>query len=304
MSSLLIAAPEPLCGKTTIAVALGQRFRDAGRSVALVRLAGDGHAEADAGLYEALPSNDRGRAGPLDPRDATTDADVTLIEAPAGDAHALAGSLAARALVVAAYADPLPADLPSFCGDLGDSCAGIVINRVPRRRLEATRAAAQSAIGGTARLVALIPEDRTLAAPSLGAIAEALEASASGGTNGAREDVIDRPVISSISADPAQGYFARHAPNAVIVRSDKPDQQLGALNAGVTCLIVTGGFPLVSYVIQRAEEESIPILATSCDTVAAVQRLEALYAVTPFSGRAKVERAAQLAGEIDISSLG
>ena len=298
MSSFLIVAPEPLSGKTAVAVALGQRFKDAGRTVALARLAGDGHADADAGLYAGLAFNDRRRPGPVEPQDAGTDADVTLIEAPAGDARGLAESLPARALVVAAYAHPLPADLPSFCGALADSCAGIVITRVPRRRLEATRAAAQD-LG--ARLVALIPEDRTLAAPSLGAIAEALEAEATF-PDSTREDVIDHPIISSISTDPAQGYFARHAPNAVIVRGDKPDQQLGALNAGVPCLIVTGGLPVVSYVKDRAEEE-IPILGTPYDTVAAVQRLEALYAATPFSGRAKVERAAQLARELDISSL-
>ena len=299
MSSFLIVAPEPLSGKTTVAVALGQRFKDAGRTVALARLAGDGHADPDAGLYAGLAFNDRRRPGPVEPQDAGTDADVTLIEAPAGDARGLAESLSARALVVAAYAHPLPADLPSFCGALADSCAGIVITRVPRRRLEATRAAAQD-LG--ARLVALIPEDRTLAAPSLGAIAEALQAEATF-PDSTREDVIDRPIISSISTDPAQGYFARHAPNAVIVRGDKPDQQLGALNAGVPCLIVTGGLPVVSYVKDRADEEEIPILGTPYDTVAAVQRLEALYAATPFSGRAKVERAAQLAGELDISSL-
>ena len=299
MSSFLIVAPEPLSGKTAVAVALGQRFKDAGRTVALARLGGDGHADPDAGLYAGLAFNDRRRPGPVEPQDAGTDADVTLIEAPAGDARGLAESLPARALVVAAYAHPLPADLPSFCGALADSCAGIVITRVPRRRLEATRAAAQDL---DARLVALIPEDRTLAAPSLSAIAEALAAEAAF-PDSTREDVIDRPIISSISTDPAQGYFARHAPNAVIVRGDKPDQQLGALNAGVPCLIVTGGLPVVSYVKDRAEEEEIPILGTPYDTVAAVQRLEALYAATPFSGRAKVERAAQLAGELDISSL-
>jgi len=299
VSSFLIVAPEPLSGKTAVAVALGQRFKDAGRTVALARLAGDGHADADAGLYAGLAFNDRRRPGPVEPQDAGTDADVTLIEAPAGDARGLAESLPARALVVAAYAHPLPADLPSFCGALADSCVGIVITRVPRRRLEATRAAAQD-LG--ARLVALIPEDRTLAAPSLSAIAEALDAKATF-SDSTREDVIDRPIISSISTDPAQGYFARHAPNAVIVRGDKPDQQLGALNAGVPCLIVTGGLPVVSYVKDRAEEEEIPILGTSYGTVAAVQRLEALYAATPFSGRAKVERAAQMAGELDISSL-
>jgi BioD-like phosphotransacetylase family protein len=299
VSSFLIVAPEPLSGKTAVAVAFGQRFKDAGRTVALARLAGDGHADPDAGLYADMAFNERRRLGPVEPQDAGTDADVTLIEAPAGDARSLAESLPARALVVAAYAHPLPADLPSFCGALADSCAGIVITRVPRRRLEATRAAAQD-LG--AHLVALIPEDRILAAPSLSAIAEALEVEAAF-PDSTREDVIDHPIISSISTDPAQGYFARHAPNAVIVRGDKPDQQMGALNAGVPCLIVTGGLPVVSYVKDRAEEEEIPILGTPHDTVAAVQRLEALYAATPFYGRAKVERTAQLAGELDISSL-
>lgn len=299
MSSFVIVAPEARSGKTTVAVALGRRFKDAGRTVALVRLAGDGYAEADAGLYAGLAFNDRRRPGPVQPQEAATDADINLMEASAGDPRGLTEPLAARALVVAAYADPLPADLPSFRRALGDSCAGMVITRVPRRRLEATRAAAR---GTGARLVGLIPEDRTLAAPSLAAIAEALEAETTF-LDSAGENIIDRPIISSISADPAQGYFARHNPNAVIVRGDKPDQQLGALNAGAPCLIVTGGLPLLSYVQQRAEEEEIPILATRYDTVAAVQRLEALYGATPFSGQAKVERAVQLAGEIDISAL-
>jgi BioD-like phosphotransacetylase family protein len=299
MSSFVIVAPEARSGKTTVAVALGRRFKDAGRTVALVRLAGDGYAEADAGLYAGLAFNDRRRPGPVGPQEAATDADITLMEASAGDPRGLTEPLAARALVVAAYADPLPADLASFCRALGDSCVGIVITRVPGRRLEATQAAAQ---GTGARLVGLIPEDRTLAAPSLAAIAEALEAETTL-LDSAGENVIDRPIISSISADPAQGYFTRHNPNAVIVRGDKPDQQLGALNAGAPCLIVTGGLPLLSYVQQRVEEEGIPILATRYDTVAAVQRLEALYGATPFSGQAKVERAVQLGNDLDISAL-
>ncbi len=114
--------------------------------------------------------------------------------------------------------------------------------------------------------------------------------------------MIDRPLISSISADPAQGYFVRYNPDVVIVRGDKPDQQLGALNAGAPCLIVTGGLPVLSYVEERAREEEVPILRTSLDTASAVEKLEELYAATPFSGQAKVERVAQLA-EIDVSSL-
>ena len=298
MPAVLIAAPESLSGKTTIAAALGRRLSDGGASVALSRLAGDPNAVADARFFAGLAFNAGPTPEPLEAA-ASGNADVTVVEAPAGDPRSALEALSARAVVVVAYADPLPADLPSFCNALGDACAGVAITRVPVRRLEAVRAAA-GAIG--VRLLGLIPEDRLLAAPTLGAVAEALEAGSSS-LNSASETVIDRPIISSISADPAQGYFARYGPNAVIVRGDKPDQQLGALNAGAPCLIVTGGLPVLSYVEERADEEGIPLLRTRYDTVAVVERLEALYGATPFSGPAKVERIAELAGELDVSSL-
>ena len=47
-----------------------------------------------------------------------------------------------------------------------------------------------------------------------------------------RDTPLDRPVIASIAADPGQTYFVRTDATAVIVRSDKPDLQLAALNAG------------------------------------------------------------------------
>jgi BioD-like phosphotransacetylase family protein len=299
MPSILLAAPESLGGKTTLAVALGHRFQDSGRTVALLRLAGDTHADDDARLFGGLPFNTVRESPLVEPRGATADADITLIETPAGDVREVAESLSARVLVVAAYADPLPVDLPSFCRALGDSCGGMAITRVPSRRLNATRGAAEAA---GVDLFALIPEDRRLAAPSLGAIADSLEAK-SNFLNCARDNVVDRPVISSISADPSQGYFDRHSPSAVIVRGDKPDQQLGALNAGAPCLIITGGLPLLSYVEERAKEEKIPLLRTRCDTLTTVARLDALYGATPFSGPSKVERIASLADQLDLSSL-
>jgi len=300
MPPLLIAAPESLSGKTTVVVAFGRRLTDTGRTVALLRLTGGDHAADDARLFAGLAFNAGPRTEPVQAAAvAVADEDFTLIEAPAGDPRQAAERLSAKTVVVVAYADPLPADIPSFCKAMGDSCAGVIITRVPGRRLEATRAAAD---GIGVRIVALVPEDRLLAAPSLGAIAEALEAETSF-LDSARDNIIDRPVISSISVDPAQGYFADYDPSAVIVRGDKPDQQLGALNAGVPCLIVTGGLPLLSYVEDRAQEEEIPLLKTRYDTVATVERLEPLYGTTPFSGQAKVERIVQLTSDLDLSAL-
>jgi len=298
MPAILIASPEHLDGRTTAAVVIGHWFAAGEKKVSLVRLEGDRHAAGDAKLFASLPFNAATNGEAVKPDDVPKRGTV-VVEAPAGDARATAEALKAKAVVVVAYADPIPADIPSFCEAFGDACAGVIVTRVPVRREGETRAALEAA--GCPPL-ALIPEDRTLAAPNLLAVAEALEADATS-LNSAAETVIDRPIISSISTDPAQAYVSQQGPNAVIVRSDKPDQQLGALNAGVPCLIVTGGLPVLSYVLERAEADDVPILQTSLETAEAMERLEALIGATPFSGAAKVERIGALAAGLDLSPL-
>ncbi len=116
MPPLLIAAPASLSGKTTAAVALGHRLKDAGRAVALLRLSGGDHAEDDARLFAGLAINISHRAEPVQAAAvAGADEGFTLIEAPAGDPRQAAEPLSANTVVVVAYADPLPADIPSFC---------------------------------------------------------------------------------------------------------------------------------------------------------------------------------------------
>jgi hypothetical protein len=298
MPPILVASPEHLDGRTTAAVAIGHWFAANGKKVSLLRLEGDGHAADDAKLLASLPFNAGGKPEPVKPEDVPRRGTV-IVEAPAGDARATAEALKAKVAVVLAYADPLPADIPSFCEAFGGACAGVIVTRVPLRRMGEARAALEAA--GCPPL-ALLPEDRTLAAPPLGAVAEALEADATS-LNSASETIIDRPIISSISTDPAQAYVSQQGPNAVIVRSDKPDQQLAALNAGVRCLIVTGGLPVLSYVLERAESDGVPILQTRLETAEAMGRLESLVGGTSFCGAAKVERVAALAADLDLSAL-
>ncbi len=300
MPALVLVSPEPLSGKTTLAAGLGERLRAQGKTVALLRLSGDEHAGPDAATFASLPF-DVGRTGqavePAAARDAAAGADIALIEAPAGDPGEVLRAVPGARAVVAAAAGSSAEDVASYCRGLGDALAGVLLNRVPQRRLDAVKRAFQGVSPA-----ALVSEDRVLAAPTLGQVAEAIEARAQF-LNGARDRVVERPVIASISADPGQGYFALQRPSAVIVRGDKPDLQLAALNAGAPCLILTGGDPPLSYVLDRAEEDEIPLLQTGLDTVATVQRIESLFAVAPFAGEAKVARIAGLLAGVDVSSL-
>jgi BioD-like phosphotransacetylase family protein len=290
MPALLLVSPEPLAGKTTIAVGLADGLRRGGQTGALSRLPGDDHAAADAALFATL-------------RRSSTDSsqDVRIIESPAGDAGAsLAGNPEARALVVADGSRPLSPVL-EYCRALGDRFAGLALNKVPPKRAEPLRTDAQTA---GVNLVAVVREDRLLAAPVLRDVAFALSASIDHFNNGTGLQPLDRPVIATISADPGQAHFAHYDASAVIVRSDKPDLQLAALNAGASCLIVTGGLPILSYVLDRAEEDEIPLLRTGLDTITTVKAIEDLFAAAPFQGgEAKVRRIAELLSEVDAVSL-
>jgi hypothetical protein len=175
----------------------------------------------------------------------------------------------------------------------------VILNRVSAKRIDREKNSAESA---GVRVLAVVPEDRLLAAPTLQDIIGALEAEVSF-LNGSEARVIERPVIASISADPGQGYFAYVNPSAVIVRSDKPDLQLAALNAGAACLIVTGGHPILSYVLDRAEADGIPMLRTQLDTVKTVEAIEGLIGSAPFAGEEKLARIVALLADLDVSVI-
>ncbi|MEX0684161.1 MAG: DRTGG domain-containing protein [Dehalococcoidia bacterium] len=254
MPTLLVASPTSLSGKTTVAVAIGRALRRDGVNASFERR-GDG-ADADRRTFAALSSSS---------------GDTHIVELAAGDATQVAG---ARILVIAT---PETADEASaMARAASEALAGVILNRAPARDGEAG-----SDYVGVAPLL-VIPEDRILAAPTLAVVAAALEAE----TENLEENALltlDEPVIASIAADPGQAYFDRTRASSVIVRSDKPDLQLAALNAGAECMIITGGLPLLSYVRDRVAADEIPLLTTALDTTDAVKVIEGLYGAAPFA---------------------
>ena len=94
---------------------------------------------------------------------------------------------------------------------------------------------------------------------------------------------------------------------AMLSVGDDPDAIKGGLDflfSVADGLIITGGLPVLSYVLDRVEEDEIPLLRTGLDTVGAVKAIEALYAATPFpGGEAKLARISELLAGLDAASL-
>lgn len=213
-----------------------------------------------------------------------------------------AGDLPAQSdarLVVIATPATSPAELASFIA--GSPSDLVILNRVPARRAAPMRQAYEAA---GIKVLGVVPEDALLASPTIGEVRDALAAEAAN-INGNQDKPLQRVVIASIAADPGQTYFDFTRADAIIVRSDKPDLQLAALNAVTdSCLIVTGGLPVLSYVLERVEEGEIPLLRTKLDTKETVAAIEDLFGVGAFSGSPeKLRRIEELLAGVDLDAL-
>jgi BioD-like phosphotransacetylase family protein len=303
MPALLVSSLRPLVGKTAVSVAIAQRLDQDGYRPRLARLAAaepDEAARADARCFAVLSLSAEKRGHPLSLDEAaglvkgTSSSDsVFIVELPAGfPPREAARTLGGVVVLVEPSADPVVDKVAALQKELGQAFAGLVVTAVPRARTAAIAGTlAQKGIPS----LALLPEDRLLSSPSIGEMAQALQAETLF-ADGRTEEVLERLTIASISADPGQDYFARFGRQAVVVRCDKPDLQLAALNAGSRCLILSGGQMPLAYVSERAEAEGVPLLITGKDTVAAVQALEDLYLRSRF-GHQKAERIGQLTAE-------
>jgi BioD-like phosphotransacetylase family protein len=276
MPTLYVASSQPLAGKTTVVAGIARKLASQRVQCRLTRTGEDENAAADSALYASFPSG----------------GEVDITELPAGEQAPGGGD--GRIVFVATQADK-PSDLARIAG-----LAGVIVNRSAPRKAGEIRAAYEQA--GT-KLLTVVPEDGLLASPTIGQVVEALGAEGAN-IDAKRNRPLDRPVIASIAADPGQNYFVRTEANAVIVRSDKPDLQLAALNAGATCLIVTGSLPVLSYVLERVADDEIPLLRTKLDTKETVAAIEEIFGAGPFSGGdEKLRRIEELLADVNVDAL-
>jgi BioD-like phosphotransacetylase family protein len=168
-----------------------------------------------------------------------------------------------------------------------------VATAVPERQAHAARAV-RAELGLPA--LAVVPEDRTLYAPSVSDLIEALDAEVILGDPPPNQ-VIEHMLIGPLTVDPSDPYFKRRRNKAVITRSDKTDLQLAALHTQTDLLILTGGFPPSPYTIDRAAGEEVPILLTPADTRRAISLLGDVFGAARFSGERRLERMGELLGE-------
>lgn len=271
MATVVVTSANPGEGKTGVAAAIARHFAYEGRPVRLVRAGSGAEAERDAAWFGSLDFVPGSQSVPVEAASIGDDSGALLvIEADAGDAATIGG---ATVMVARGAGKAAP-------------------NAIATIRT-ALRNAAPATPGTDGAPVIELAEDRTLAGFSLDEVREALRAQTivEGDPN---PPTCDYLVIAPIASDAGQPYFRRFHTKAVVVRFDRTDMHLAAMQADPSFLVLTGGRQPSGYLFDAAGAKGIPVLLSANDTENTVMALEGIYERTRFQGERKLDRMCEL----------
>ena len=315
MSILLVASDRPGAGKTATALALARVANRAGKTAFAGKpfpsRADDSDRWVFAELANAAPDAWPVRVGDSGPSvdefvriapalaGAGANAQLTIVELPsyvAPDAAAVAAqALGAGVLLVAAYRRDLRGThLTEWKASLGESLVGVLVNGLTRYLgTEAADHLIPSLDQSGFACLGVIPEDRFMLSVSVEQVREGL-----GGRYAVEEGDTERPLewfqVGALSLDPGELRFGLYENNAAVVRGDRPDIQMSALNGSASCLVLTGGIDPIEYIIYEAREEETPVMVVEPDTLSTMTALNDVTAGARMDSAAKLNRFADL----------
>ena len=307
MVNLFVTSLSAGAGKTAICTGIGRNLAGQGKKVGYVRpLIGAPPSGADAlfikevlSLAEPLevlcPSftnENQFAAGFKKAFDAVAGGkDVVLVE---GSGISIPRAVSTRVVLVITYDELHDAEVKSAYNSYGQQAAGIVINKVPISQLGRVRTEAEASFAKAGvTLLGVLPEDRALLTFSIDELVKLIDGQV---VNNPEQTaaLAENYMLGAMTVDSSLPYYGRMVNKVAVVRSERPDMQLGALQTSTRAVVVTGGRPLVPLVQNRAEERKIPIIATGYDTATVATRIEEAMLKTRFHQKSKVLRLTEI----------
>ncbi|GAH61283.1 unnamed protein product, partial [marine sediment metagenome] len=176
----------------------------------------------------------------------------------------------------------------------GKHLLGVVINKVPRSKLEPVREEISAQLGEAGiNVLGVLPEDRVLFTLTIGELAEHLQGKILNCAEKSAE-LVENFMLGAMVVDPGPEYFGRKNNKAVIIRGERPDMQLAALETSIKCLILSGDTAPIPSVLYQAEARKVPIILAKGDTVTLVATIEDALSQTRFNQEKKLPRLTEI----------
>ncbi len=314
MVVLYVVSAEDASGKTAICAGLGKHLLGSGKKVGFLKLVSieKSRADGDATFMKqvlSLPEAVESLCPPVGDVKKIRDAmvslgrDVVIVEGMlgqiAGDklsqaSYEIAKALDAKVVIVEACSEPASRFIDSYKG-FGKSLLGVVLNKVPKSQLKRVQDEASRQFGAAGiNVLGVLPEDRVLFAITVGELASSLRGKI---LNNAEKsaDLIENFMLGAMVVDSGLDYFGRKDNKVVVVRGDRPDMQLAALETSTRCLVLSGSNQPPSYnVLQKAENRGIPIISTENTTSDIVTSIEDTLNKARFNQEKKIPKLAEI----------
>jgi BioD-like phosphotransacetylase family protein len=225
--------------------------------------------------------------------------DVVIMEGPGNldvdkvsalACYTIAEALEARVIIVIRYSSTM--NMPKvvqICKKLGQQLLGIVISSTPEPKTEIAKQELITQFHGAGiKVLGVLPEVRSLLGTTVSELAEIL-----GGEiltfPEANDNIVENIMLGAMTLDSGVEYFARKTNKAAVIRGERPDMQLAALETPTNCLIITNNVRPSPAVVSQAEEKHVPIIFVKQDTNAAITGIEETLTKASFRSHRKLK---------------
>jgi len=312
--ALYVVSAEAAVGKTAICAGIGRYLLGDGKKAGFIKLMAEGDRDGDAafmkqvlGLSEdaesvCMPVGDVSKIKEACAK-ASQGKDVVIVEGmvgqSAGDdlskaACGVAEALNAKVIIVEGYSNEAPRFIDSYKG-FGDNSLGVILNKVPESQLKRVQDEVSTRFGEAGvNLLGLLPEDRVLSTLTVGELADNIQGKI---LNNAEKsaDLVENFMLGAMVVDSGLDYFGRKTNKAAVIRGDRPDMQLAALETSTRCLVISNGTePPVYSVQQKAESKGIPIILAESDTDTIIANVEDALSKARFNQEKKLPKLAEV----------
>jgi BioD-like phosphotransacetylase family protein len=293
---LYIVSAEEAAGKTAVCAGIGKYLLDEGKKIGYRQpheQKGTGTGDDISFVKQVL-----GLSG-----DTSDGMDMVIMEGMLGKtaddassqtAYGTAKEMKAKVIAVEAYSGEAPEYTDVYKG-FGENLTGVIINKVPESLLKRVSEEAAGRFNAAGiKLLGVLPENRTLFAISVGKLAESVKGKILNNAEKSNE-LVENYMLGAMVVDSGLDYFGRKNDKAAIIRLDRPDMQLAALETATKCLVLSGSSAAPMYnVSQKAESRGIPIIATDAAASEIIAEIEAALSSNRINEEKKLPKLAEI----------
>ncbi len=220
-------------------------------------------------------------------------------------AFELVPALGVPVLLVERFNDAYLADNALFAKDrFGEALLGVIYNMVPPNRDSFVREYLVPYLENRGiPVLGALPHEKRLASINVADLARLL-----GGKMLCGEEcggvMVEDLVVGAMSQEHALSVFRKRRNYCVVTGGDRSDIQLAAMEAGASCLILTGNLYPSSIILGKADEMGIPVILVGTDTFTTAERAEMIIRSARTHEESKLERLRELIREfVDMDRL-